>query len=370
MTTPNELENFNRVLTRFGGVLDAQIQMELATGPGEIEEASEFMRNAIRYHFGWCDQNFQPTPGGNSGKKLRPVMALLAYQGVHPQQTQADLAPVLPLAAAIEMIHNYSLIHDDIEDEDPERRGRATSWTIWGKAKAINIGDCLHMLSFRKLYRANENGLSVAKTFQAAQYLTNTCVKLAQGQHQDMSFEENLAVTPQAYLDMISGKTAALIRCAVWMGAMAAVSENETERLAAFAQFGEEIGIGFQMRDDILGIWGIAEETGKPVANDIRRRKKSLPIIFALNNCKGQAQQRLLEIYRHNQAMDEDEVNFVLTQLAECGAREFVQGRADYHKGQALQALEKASGGAAQLEQNAPLLQLKQLSTFLVERSF
>lgn len=365
-----ETENFNQILSRFGQAIDAQILDELGQQPGEIGPAADFMRGAISYHFGWCDQEFRPTPGGNSGKKLRPVMALLAFQGAHPQQEAADLSPMLPLAASIEMIHNYSLLHDDIEDDDQARRGRPTAWTIWGKPRAINIGDCLHVLAFRRLYRAAEIGLSESQTLQAACYLTATSVKLAQGQHQDLTFEQEGGVTPEAYLEMIGGKTAALIRCAVWMGAMAALEPQETARLEAFAEFGEQIGVGFQMRDDILGIWGIAEETGKPVANDIRRRKKSLPIIYALNQAQGQSQQRLHELYQHSQPMSETEVNFVLAQMEECGAREFVQSQADYHKSQALKALETAAGGLAALNQNRPLLQLKQLSTFLVERTF
>lgn len=370
MTAQTELENFNQVLAHFGSAIDAQIQDELKLTPADIAPAADFMRGAISYHFGWCDAQFRPTPGGNSGKKLRPVMALLAYQGAQPQQMQADLTPVLPLAAAIEMIHNYSLIHDDIEDDDQERRGRPTSWSVWGKAKAINIGDCLHVLAFRRLYRALENGLSETKTLRAAQQLTATSVKLAQGQHQDMTFEENLGITPEQYLEMIQGKTAALISCAVWMGAMAALELTETARLTAFAAFGEQIGVGFQIRDDILGIWGVAAETGKPVANDIRRRKKSLPVIYALNNVTGPAHQHLLELYRHSNPMSETEVEFVLAQLEACNAREFAQAQADLYKSKALHALEKAAGGAAQLEQNKPLIQLKQLSTFLVERTF
>lgn len=370
MTTSSDTENFNQILARFAKAIDEQVKDELELKATDIEPAAEFMRGAISYHFGWCDANFQPTPGGNSGKKLRPVMTLLAYQGAHSQGTQVDLTTVLPLAAAVEMIHNYSLIHDDIEDEDRERRGRATSWTIWGKPKAINIGDALHVLAFRRLYRAADNGLSQVKTLQAAQRLINTSVKLAQGQHQDMTFEDNLEVTPEQYLEMISGKTAALISCAVWLGAMAALPDTEIERLAAFANFGEKIGIGFQMRDDVLGIWGVAEETGKPVANDIRRRKKSLPIIYTLNQASGAARQRLLEIYRRNDAMSEDEVSFVLSQLETCGAKQFVQAQADNYKNAALDALESAAGDADKLAQNQALMQLKQLSTFLVERSF
>src|SRR5690242_13560907 len=105
------------------------------------------MQNALSYHFGWLVAEFKPLQGGKSGKKLRPLMTLLAYMGAPPAGFEAYLASALPVATAIEINHNYSLIHDDIEDDDRERHGRATAWAIWGKPKAINLGDCLHVLA-------------------------------------------------------------------------------------------------------------------------------------------------------------------------------------------------------------------------------
>ncbi|MEI6044153.1 MAG: polyprenyl synthetase family protein, partial [Chloroflexota bacterium] len=272
--------DFTEALVRFGPLIDAEIQAELAI------ELDDWMRNALYYHFGWMDREFQPIEKGNSGKKLRPVMTLLAYLGAHPAGFEADLSPILPVAAAIEMIHNYSLIHDDIEDNDRERRGRATAWSIWGKPKAINLGDCLHVLSFRRLYQINERGVAAERALRVGQALTETSIRLSLGQHKDMSFEDNLAVTPAMYLDMIAGKTAALISCATYCGALVATADES--KLAHFAEFGQKIGLGFQIRDDILGIWGLAADTGKPTGSDIRRRKKSLPILFALSESQGQ----------------------------------------------------------------------------------
>jgi geranylgeranyl diphosphate synthase type I len=341
-------------------MINDEIQAELAIG------LDEWMRNAISYHFGWLDRDFKPATNAKSGKKLRPVMALLAYQGAHSDGAAANLAPALPVAAAIEMIHNYSLIHDDIEDDDLERHGRATTWAIWGKPKAINVGDCLHVLAFRRLYRATERGLEAARTLKIAQHIADTSVKLALGQHKDLSFEDDLAVTPEMYLDMIGGKTAALISCSTYTGALAAIQEET--RLNNFAEFGRKIGLGFQIRDDILGIWGLAADTGKPTGSDIRRRKKSLPVLVALNQSQGATRDRLLDIYQRTDPVTPDEERFVLSALEKCQAREYAQEQADRHKKEAWVALDDAAGG--EVEKNPPLVQLKTLCTFLVERTF
>lgn len=360
------------ILSRYAAAIDREIAAEL-----EIDLA-EWMRGAISYHLGWLDADFKPIAGGNSGKKLRPVMALLAYQGalesLRPGSgVQADLSPALPLAASLEMIHNYSLIHDDIEDDDRERRGRPTLWAIWGKPKAINVGDCLDMVAFRCLLRSLERGVEARRVVKLVATVAETSVKLTIGQDADMSFEENLAVTPEMYLNMIGGKTAALISCATYGGALVALDPDEprqARQLTAYASFGEQIGLGFQIRDDILGIWGLAADTGKPSGSDIRRRKKSLPVIYALTNAAGRQQEQMLALYRSSDPVTPQQEEFVRMVLEDCGARDYTQQQADLYKQNALNALSHAAGGADELEQNEPLRQLKQLCTFLVERTY
>ncbi|HEX2914200.1 MAG TPA: polyprenyl synthetase family protein [Chloroflexia bacterium] len=367
-----QAEKITSTLSRYAAAIDRQIVNELET------ELDPWLRNAIMYHFGWLDQEFRPVEGGNSGKKLRPVMALLAYQGaldsLEPGSgLQAELAPALPLAACLEMIHNYSLIHDDIEDDDRTRRGRPTLWALFGKPKAINAGDCLDMLAYRALLRSAEHGLDPSRLVQIARTVTDTSVKLTVGQNSDMSFEESLDVTPEMYLQMISGKTAALISCATYCGALVALDPSnplQVERLNDYAVFGEQIGLGFQIRDDILGIWGLAADTGKPSGSDIRRRKKSLPALYALTNAPAAGREKLLALYRSSDPVTPDQEQFVMEMLEESGARAYCQQQADHYKQTALQALEKAAGGAQALAQNAPLAQLRDLCTFLVERDY
>jgi geranylgeranyl diphosphate synthase type I len=369
MTQPEQIMT---TLGRYAEAVSREIAAEL-----EIE-LDEWMRNAISYHFGWVDEQFRPVSGGNSGKKLRPTMALLAYQGaLESQQTgagvKADLRPALPVAAAIEMVHNYSLVHDDIEDDDRFRHGRPTLWALWGKPKAINVGDCLDMLAFRCVLRSAERGLDAARTLKLTRTITETSVKLTLGQHADISFEDDLNVTPEMYIRMISGKTAALISCSTYCGALAALDPAQpgnAEKLAKYALFGQQIGLGFQVRDDILGIWGLAADTGKPSGSDIRRRKKSLPVIFALSNAAPAQREQLLELYRSSAPVTPEQEQFVMEALAECGARQFAQEQANNFKQTALQALAAAAGGEAAIANNPPLLQLRDLCTFLVERDY
>lgn len=360
------------VLGRYAGLIERTIRAELAAVP------DPWMQGALSYHFGWANQNFEPITNGNSGKKLRPVMALLAYQGaleiLEPGAgADPDLTPALPLAACLEMIHNYSLIHDDIEDGDHARHGRATLWSLFGKPKAINAGDCLDMLAYRALFRGLKADLPASRVLELARIVTETSVKLTLGQHADMSFEDNLDVTPEMYLKMIGGKSAALISCATRCGALVALDPADptnASRLEDFARFGEQIGLGFQIRDDILGIWGLTARTGKPSGSDIRRRKKSLPVIYALSNATPDLREKLLELYRSADPVTPEQEQFVMTALQETGAREFAQQQAGAFKTAALDALVGAAGGREKLAENPPLRRLQELSTFLVERDY
>ena len=369
MTQTSEI---TATLGRYAGLIEQTIRAELATG------LDPWMQGALSYHFGWVDDNFQPITNGSSGKKLRPVMALLAYQGaletLEPGAGEnPDLGPALPLAASLEMIHNYSLIHDDIEDGDRARHGRATLWAIWGKPKAINAGDCLDMLAYRALFRSLEKGLPPDRVLHLAGIVTDTSVKLTLGQHADMSFEDDLNVTPEMYLKMIGGKSAALISCAVRCGALVALDPSipaNAEKLEDFARFGEQIGLGFQIRDDILGIWGLTAKTGKPSGSDIRRRKKSLPVLYTLTNASPALREKLLKLYQSNEPVTPEQEQFVMAALEETGAREFAQQQADTFKAAALEALAQAAGGKVQLAKNPPLRRLQELSTFLVERDY
>lgn len=285
----------------------------------------------LQYHLGWADEAFCPI-SGRTGKRLRPVFLLLANQAVGGDWRQA-----LPAAAAIELTHNFSLIHDDVEDRDAERHGRLTVWKRWGDAHAINAGDGLFVLARLELSRLLETGVSPFTLAQVQASYDRACLAITEGQYLDMSFEERVDVTEVEYLRMVRGKTAALLAASTRIGAQVAGATAEmVERLT---HFGEAVGLAFQIADDGLGIWGDPRLTGKQAANDIRRRKKSLPVAYAIERSQGDAARDLARLYRQS-SLGDAEVARVLAILEEVGARDHAETLADQYLAQALLLLE------------------------------
>ena len=280
----------------------------------------------LHYHMGWVDKEFQPT-GEHTGKRLRPVFCLLACEACGGSWKQA-----IPAAAAVELLHNFSLIHDDIEDGDRTRRGRPTVWSLWGLPQALNAGDALYALAHLALLRLTEQAVP-AETVTAAMRLFNqTCLQLTQGQFLDISFEERGDVTPQAYLSMIAGKTAALLAASCKLGALVAnAPESRQEHIQAF---GHHLGLAFQIQDDILGIWGDPKETGKPVGSDILRHKKTLPILHGL----GQSEQ--LGSLLTKSEITTQEAAQAAQMLQEIGSRDWAEDQAREQTELALSALD------------------------------
>jgi geranylgeranyl diphosphate synthase type I len=290
----------------------------------------------LRYHLGWTDAAFRPCQA-QTGKRIRPVLCLLACEACGGEWQRA-----LPAGAAIELMHNFSLIHDDIEDQDETRRGRPTVWALWGEPQAINAGDTLFALGQLALLRLSQRDVPAAMVVAALRLFNQTCLALTGGQYLDIGFESRDSVSTSEYLTMIEGKTAALISCACEMGALiAAAPSTRREHLRAF---GHHLGMAFQMRDDVLGIWGDPTATGKPVGVDIARRKKSLPILHGLERS---AELRALLAQRALSAAD---VRHATRLLGETNSREYAERLAQEHHDQALAALEEADlpGPAAQ----------------------
>ena len=286
--------------------------------------------NMMQYHMGWLDEDFQPVQVP-AGKRLRPMLCLLACAEVGGDPSQA-----LPAAAAIELLHNFSLIHDDIEDGDEMRRHRATVWKIWGVPQAINAGDGMFTLAYAALQRLTRLGVDSGVTLAALDTFTSTCLALTEGQHLDMDFEQREQVTADEYLRMIQGKTAALISAAVAIGAR--IGGASTDQTAALQKFGQSIGLAFQIQDDILGIWGDPAVTGKAAGNDILRHKKSLPLLHALEHAQaGQALQDLMQ-----GEFDAEQLPQAMNLLEKAGTRAFVEDQLVHHHNGAVGALDEA----------------------------
>ena len=278
----------------------------------------------MQYHLGWVDANLQPT-NNNPGKLLRPTLLLLAYEvaGAWELADTADLYSdsddsssylqrALPAAVAVELTHNFTLIHDDIEDGDVERRHRPTLWKLWGIPQAINTGDGMFALARYALWGILDAGVDGTTAARMAQVLDRTILTIAEGQYLDINFESSLDISVAMYIDMIGRKTAALMSGATELGACLGTRHFET--IAHLTSFGKALGIAFQVRDDILGVWATTAESGKTQAGDIYRRKKSLPILHALEHANPEDGEILRAVYAPSKAPVTDaQVEQVLT---------------------------------------------------------
>lgn len=222
------------------------------------------------YHMGWLDKEGRER-AVTTGKLVRPSLCLWACEA-----NGGSVDAAVPAATALEWVHNFTLIHDDIQDGDRERHGRATLWTLWGVAQGINAGDALHALAFRAL---SESSADPLRSLRAVLALSRATLEVVEGQCLDLSLEGRVHVSVRGYLRMVRAKTGALLGASLEIGALMAGAPEPVIR--RFRHAGELLGLAFQMRDDWLGTWGDSAVTGKSAAGDVRRRKASLPMVAA-----------------------------------------------------------------------------------------
>jgi geranylgeranyl diphosphate synthase type I len=232
---------------------------------------TEPFHQMVTYHMGWTGEGAGPEA---TGKRIRPLLVLLSCASCG-----ALWEPALPAAAAVELVHNFSLVHDDIQDNSDKRRGRPTTWVKWGMPMAINVGDSLFVMSNQAMIDLKEN-YAPETVLRAAEILHNTCLELTRGQFLDMSYEERNDLGVEDYWPMIAGKTAALLSTCCHIGALLGGAEDT--RQDAYRAFGHYLGLAFQVQDDVLGIWGDEIMTGKSTASDLIEGKNSLPVLAGL----------------------------------------------------------------------------------------
>ncbi|MEV0568160.1 polyprenyl synthetase family protein [Dactylosporangium sp. NPDC050588] len=276
------------------------------------------------YQLGYCDAGGAPTAAG--GKGIRPALALLSARAAgHPPEQGAAAA------AAVELAHNFSLLHDDVMDQDTMRRHRPTAWAVFGTAAAILAGDALMVLAHDALAGDGRPGSA-----QAARRLDADVQRLIAGQAADLEFERRDDVSLDEALAMSADKTAALMSCACTLGALLCGAPAALTQ--GLSRFGTHLGMSFQLVDDQLGIWGEPARTGKPVGSDLRARKKSVPIVHALTSGTA-AGDDFRSLFASAEELQEADLATAGRLLEECGSRDWVQDEADRHLARALDQL-------------------------------
>jgi len=318
------------ILDRYRPQVDAELKSILTGRKSPLYDM-------LRYHLGWVDEQGNILRN-NSGKALRPALCLFSCEAAG-----GDYRTALPAAAALELVHNFSLIHDDIQDDDRERRHRPTVWAVWGKPQAINAGTAMRILAGTALYRLEANGVSQDKIARLCRSLDEVSLNLIEGQYLDISFEKRFDISENDYLVMIEGKTAALLSGSMEIGAYLGTDEAAT--VARFALAGRNLGLAFQIKDDMLGIWGDSNETGKPSGADILRRKKSFPVVHALCNAAAGDLEELKAIYRMPE-IDNESLNRVLAIFEKTGTRSSAQKLVEKYCTEAARAFAAVNASA------------------------
>jgi geranylgeranyl diphosphate synthase type I len=251
----------------------SSIELELQKRVSRLDTPNtKHFHEMLTYHMGWTGDGSGPEA---TGKRIRPLLVLLTTAS-----TGDDWNKALPAAAAVELVHNFSLVHDDIQDNSPKRRGRDTVWTKWGAPMAINVGDALFTIASQAIMDLQKN-YPAETVVKASEILHNTCLELTRGQFMDMSYEERTDLSADDYWPMIAGKTAALLSACCHLGAL--LGSAKEAKQDAYRSFGQYLGLAFQVQDDILGIWGNEAITGKSAASDLVEGKNSLPVLAGLS---------------------------------------------------------------------------------------
>jgi geranylgeranyl diphosphate synthase type I len=338
-------ESIEAVLDRFREPVDREMQAVLANH-SEIP-----LYEMVRYHLG-LDGNATPA---RTGKRVRAAMCMLCCAAAG-----GDAAEAAPAATAIEMLHGFTLLHDDVADEDIMRRGRPTVWRRWGVGQAVTAGDALYALANLAAMRITARGASADVAAGVLAEINSATLTICEGQQLDISYEGRSDVTVDDYLDMVGRKTAALFATSCAVGALVARAKEATRE--GLRRFGRKVGLAFQIVDDVLGVWGSAETLGKPVGSDLRRNKRSLPVIHALSAASDDDREDMLSQLAAG-IQDDEEARKLSERMEQLGSRAFAEAMAHDALAEGLETL-----GGATLEP-AAVSDLRLIARYLVERT-
>ena len=302
------------------------VEEELINAVNTVDEiGNPLLHEMLSYHMGWMGE---PTNSESRGKRIRPLLVLISCSAAG-----GDWKNALPAAAAVELIHNFSLIHDDIEDRSSLRRGRLTVWKKWGIPQAINAGDAMFALAHLQLLHLNRSH-SDSITLKSIKILHQACLHLTQGQYQDLSYENRGHVSLDEYWTMVAGKTAALLSASTELGALSALDNEQICK--CYRNFGKNLGMAFQVQDDYLGIWGNSLITGKSNKSDLATGKKTLPVLFGLERSN-----EFKECW-NKRMVNKESINKMVHLLELSGAKSYTQAKANEHLDRALHDLSDA----------------------------
>ena len=312
-----------------------------------VFEAREgFLYDVLRYHLGWVDRQGSPVDAPQP-PHFQALLSLLCCEA-----NSGDFHPALPAAAAVELVHNFTLVHGDVQSNRSGNEDRPSIWWIWGPAQAINAGDGLHALGRTTIMRLARWDVPPERILKAMQSLDRACLTSCEGQYMDLEFQDQLSVTSQAYLDMVSRKTGSLAACAAELGALAAGAPSEVSGL--FASMGNQLGMAWQINQDVLELWGERGD-GMTTAN-VLNKKKSLPLIYALESVPVAQKRELGSIYMKRVLQPED-VSRLIEILDGVDARAFAQGHSNELARDALASL---AGTGLPEERLTPLRQFSE----------
>ncbi|MFS8104879.1 polyprenyl synthetase family protein [Lentzea alba] len=296
-----------------------------------VARLPDLLSKGAAFHFGWHDGEHNLS--GVRGKMIRPALVLSAARLAGGEPTDDTLRA----GVAVELVHNFSLVHDDLVDEDRMRHRRPTVWAQFGSAYAVQLGDAMLALANLVLMRGAQG-----TTTELCAELNSAVMALCVGQVLDVEFETRPFVSTDDYLEMVTGKTAALLSASCGLGAL--TGSSSPAQLSALRQFGHHMGLAFQLTDDLLGIFGDPAVTGKPVGADLLRYKKTMPVVAA--TCSGSAAgDELREIYQRR-AITRDRLEGVIELVACAGGRERTEAEAVKQYDLALRCLDEADGNA------------------------
>lgn len=317
----HQLRTADEVLRQCREMFEPAYRAAVAAMPAEITRVGG-------YHIGWWDATGRPTDLG--GKAIRPALVLTCAAATSEDFAVGVRERAVRAAVAVELVHDFSLLHDDVMDHDRTRRHRSAAWVKFGVARAILAGDLFMTLAVDML---------AAEDVVAAQILTRALRALCRGQNADLAFERCHKASLRQCLLMVEGKTAALLSASCELGAWAAGASPQ--RLRLLRLFGLRVGVAFQLIDDLLGIWGDPDRTGKPVSSDLLRRKQSLPVVAALNSGTA-AGQELARRYRDRRPITGDELPRLTELIEAAGGRRWAENAAHRNCADALRLLEQA----------------------------